>query len=63
MHIHFCEVVLGRGHIDYRVWLRCMTTLRHTVPLMLEHLKSAEEYDEGRTHIQQVGREIGVSFA
>jgi hypothetical protein len=29
---------------------------------MLEHLKTAEEFDEGRNHIQSVAREMGLSF-
>jgi hypothetical protein len=32
-------------------------------PLMLEHLKTAEEYDEGRTYIQRVAAQNGVTFA
>jgi hypothetical protein len=29
---------------------------------MLEHLKNAEEYEEGRRYIQGVARELGLSF-
>ena len=29
---------------------------------MLEHLKTAEEYEEGRHYIQKVAREMGLSF-
>jgi len=29
---------------------------------MLEHLKTVEEFDEGRHHIQSVAREMGLSF-
>jgi hypothetical protein len=29
---------------------------------MLEHLKSPEEYDEGRHYIQRVARAMGLSF-
>jgi hypothetical protein len=29
---------------------------------MLEHLKTAEEYDEGRAFIRKTGAEIGVAF-
>ena len=32
-------------------------------PLMLEHLKTAAEYDLGRAYIRKVGAKIGVSFA
>jgi hypothetical protein len=30
--------------------------------LMLEHLKTAEEYTEGREYIQAVARQLGLSF-
>jgi hypothetical protein len=30
---------------------------------MLEHLKSADEYDEGRAYIQKVGAREGIAFA
>ena len=30
---------------------------------MLEHLKTAEEYEEGKRHIQKVAAQIGVTLA
>jgi hypothetical protein len=30
---------------------------------MLEHLKTAEEYEEGKRYIQKVAGEIGVTFS
>jgi sugar phosphate isomerase/epimerase len=63
MNVHFVEVIPGRGKIDYRAYLRELAQLPVDAPLMLEHLKSAAEYDEGRAYIQRVGREIGVEFA
>ena len=30
---------------------------------MLEHLKTAEEYDEGREYIMKVGKSAGLAFA
>ena len=56
------EVIPGRGDIDYRAYLRGLAGLSVDVPLMLEHLKTAEEFDEGRHHIQKVAREMGLSF-
>jgi len=32
-------------------------------PLMLEHLKTAVEYDEGRAYIQKIAQEEGIAFA
>lgn len=63
MNVHFVEVIPGRGKIDYRAYLRELSRLPVDAPLMLEHLKSATEYDEGQAYIQRVGREIGVEFA
>jgi sugar phosphate isomerase/epimerase len=56
------EVIPGRGQIDYKAYLRGISGLPVDAPLMLEHLKSAEEYDEGRHHIQSVARQMGLSF-
>jgi sugar phosphate isomerase/epimerase len=56
------EVIPGRGQIDYRAYLRGLASLPVDAPLMLEHLKTAEEYDEGRHYIQGVARQMGLSF-
>ncbi len=62
MNVHFVEVIPGRGQLDYRTYLRELARLPVEAPLMLEHLKSPEEYDEGKRYIQSVARELGVSF-
>jgi sugar phosphate isomerase/epimerase len=56
------EVIPGRGQIDYKAYLSELSKLRVDAPLMLEHLKTAEEYEEGRHYIQGVARELGLSF-
>jgi len=56
------EVIPGRGQLDYRAYLRGLSGLPADAPLMLEHLKTAGEYDEGRHYIQKVAREMGFSF-
>jgi sugar phosphate isomerase/epimerase len=63
MNVHFVEVVPGRGKIDYRTYLQALSELAVDAPLMLEHLKTAEEYDEGRRYIQKVAGEAGLRFA
>lgn len=60
---HLAEVIPGRGAIDYRRYLLNLASLRQETPLMLEHLETAAEYDEGRNYILRVGREAGVTFA
>ncbi len=49
----FDEVIPGRGSMDYRTFL---TELRKfpEIPLMMEHLQTAEEYREGAEFIRKV---------
>jgi len=63
LNVHFLEVVPGRGEVDYRAYLTELSRLPVDAPLMLEHLKTAEEYDEGKRYIQKVAGEIGLTFA
>ncbi|MBI1790561.1 MAG: sugar phosphate isomerase/epimerase [Acidobacteria bacterium] len=63
LNVHFREVIPGRGEVDYRAYLRELAKLAVDAPLMLEHLKTAEEYEEGKRHILKVGGEQGLSFA
>jgi len=62
-NVHFAEVVPGRGEVDYATYLTELTKLPVDAPLMLEHLKDAAEYDEGRAYIQRVAARAGVTFA
>ena len=57
------EVIPGRGHIDYRAYLSALSQLPADAPLMLEHLNTAEEYDEARKYVQDIAHELGLSFA
>ncbi len=63
MNVHFEEVVPGRGQLDYSTYLGELAQLGRDVPLMLEHLKTAEDYDEGRLYIRGVGDRRGLTFA
>jgi sugar phosphate isomerase/epimerase len=63
MNIHFVEVIPGRGQVDYRAYLRAIAGLPADAPLMMEHLKSAEEYEEGKRYIQKTGADLGLRFA
>src|SRR5690242_122339 len=62
LNVHFLEVVPGRGQIDYRRYLTELSKL-NDVPLMMEHLKTAEEYQEGAAYIRRIGAEAELSFA
>ena len=63
LNVHFVEVIPGRGEVDYEAYLRGLAKLPHDAPLMMEHLKTAEEYEEGKRYIQGVAKRVGVKFA
>ncbi|MGA2256471.1 MAG: sugar phosphate isomerase/epimerase [Thermoguttaceae bacterium] len=60
MNVHFLEVMPGTGVLDYTTYLKRVAAIPGEVPLMLEHLNSAEAYDKARGYIQTLGRKIGV---
>ena len=62
-NIHFQEVIPGRGAVDYKTYLTRIAECPVEAPLMLEHLKTAEEYEEGKQYIFRIGREAGIEFA
>jgi sugar phosphate isomerase/epimerase len=62
-NVHFAEVVPGHGEIDYAAYLKELSKLPVDAPLMLEHLKTPEEYDDGRAYIQRVASQEGIAFA
>ena len=63
LNVHFQEVIPGRGKVDYAAYLNCVAALPVDAPLMLEHLKTAEEYAEGAAYIRKVAAGAGVTFA
>ena len=60
MNVHLLEVIPGTGVLDYATYLKRVAALPGEVPLMLEHLSGAAEYDKARGYIQTLGRKIGV---
>jgi sugar phosphate isomerase/epimerase len=62
-NVHLAETVPGRGGIDYRAYLRNIAALPFEAPLMLEHLTTPEEYEEGKQHILKVAGELGIGMA
>ncbi|ADB40016.1 sugar phosphate isomerase/epimerase family protein [Spirosoma linguale] len=60
---HFMETMPGRGRLDYATYIRNVTSLPQEVPLMLEHLRTAEEYDEARAFVIKKATEIQVPLA
>lgn len=62
MNVHFREVVPGTGSLDYATFLRRLARLPQNPPLMIEHLRTAEEYAAAAKYIVEVGRKEGLSF-
>ena len=59
---HINEARPGTGCLNYHTYLRELEALPQDAPLMLEHLRTAEEYDQAREYIFSVGKELGISF-
>ncbi|MEO8125640.1 MAG: TIM barrel protein [Bryobacteraceae bacterium] len=62
-NLHFAEVIPGRGEMDYRAYLGELAKMPIETPLLLEHLKGADQYEEGKRHILKVGADLGITFA
>ena len=62
MQIHFREVPLGTGALDYTTYLKRLAALPTDVPLMIEHMKGAEEYNASRRYLFELAGKIGVTF-
>jgi sugar phosphate isomerase/epimerase len=60
--VHFREVRIGLGTIDYGVFLAQHAKHAPDVPLMLEHLSNEEEYDAARAQVVATGERIGLRF-
>lgn len=61
--VHFAETMPGRGGMDYVTYLQNVTALPRAVPLMLEHLRTPEEYDEARLFLMKTAQETGIPLA
>jgi sugar phosphate isomerase/epimerase len=60
--VHFAETIPGRGGLDYTTYLKSIATYVPNAPLMLEHLATAEDYEEGKQYIVRVAQQAGISF-
>jgi sugar phosphate isomerase/epimerase len=59
--VHLDKVIIGTGGLDYKVFLTELSKLKN-VPLMLEHLETAEEYDQAAASVRKTGASIGIKF-
>ncbi len=62
MNVHFREVTLGQGQLDYATYLRRLARLPGDVPLMIEHMANEQEYDKSRQYLFALGPKVGVRF-
>jgi sugar phosphate isomerase/epimerase len=60
LNIHFQEVVPGRGQMNYRTYVTELNRLNRQTPLMIEHLRTPEEYNEAASYIRSIAKEAGV---
>jgi sugar phosphate isomerase/epimerase len=59
---HLDEARPGLGGLDYGVFLTEIERLDADMPVMVEHLKTQEEYGLAVDHIRSVAREVGVTI-
>ena len=57
--LHLSEVLPGFGNLDYVTFLKELSKLKN-VPLMIEHLKTEEEFDRAARHIRDIGRQHNI---
>ena len=60
--VHLDEVRPGLGELDYRTLLRGLDRLEPDLPLMLEHLPQASEYDLAAAYVRGIAVEVGVAL-
>ena len=51
----------GLGKLDYQVFLKELAKLKD-IPLMMEHLKTAEEYAQAAAYIRKRGEEVHIEL-
>jgi sugar phosphate isomerase/epimerase len=59
---HLDEVCPGRGGLAYKVYLEELARLDPDVPLMLEHMSSEQDYQEGAAYVRSVAAQVGVTL-
>jgi sugar phosphate isomerase/epimerase len=60
--VHLDEVGPGQGGLDYATYLRELAKLDPDTPLMLEHMKTEEEYVAGAAYVRSVAEKVGVKI-
>jgi sugar phosphate isomerase/epimerase len=60
--VHLSETRIGTGNLDYATYLECLDSLGRDVPLMLEHLGTAEEYAQAAAEVRRVAEGKGIEL-
>ena len=58
--MHLSEVRPGLGALDYAAFLQELDRLEPDTPLMLEHLKTDEDYRLAADYVRSVARRTGI---
>jgi sugar phosphate isomerase/epimerase len=60
--VHLSEVRPGQGALSYKTYLSEMSKLPADTPLMIEHLKTNEDFDLSAGYIRGVASELGIKL-
>jgi len=60
--VHLDEIRPGLGGLDYRTYLTEIDKLHPNIPLLLEHLPLAEEYDLAADYVRSVAKEQAIQL-
>lgn len=60
--LHIEEALPGEGTFDYPALFECCDKLDADLPMMLEHLSTAQEYDAAAANIKRIAAENGRTF-
>ena len=58
--VHLQELRPGLGRLDYRALLSELERVSTNMPLLIEHLKSEQEYVESARYLRGVAASVGV---
>jgi sugar phosphate isomerase/epimerase len=62
MNVHFREVTVGTGCLDWSTYLKRVAALPSDVTLMIEHMKDEADYTRSRRFLQAEGKRLGIRF-
>ncbi|HUT35155.1 MAG TPA: sugar phosphate isomerase/epimerase [Planctomycetota bacterium] len=60
--VHLTETRIGTGNLDYQTYLECLDSLGRDVPLMMEHLRTPEDYAAAADHVRNVARTMAIEL-